>query len=141
MHRTLLAANELALPRRRRLEVKASQRTAPGVPGDVGLDHRDRKAVRCELTGAPAPGEEAPFIFVSLELDFESAGQRCCDEAHSSGPKEVVVYLPGRLQVLELLETREGPELVDLSTHLDTIEQLPELARAVPGRVAAGEAR
>src|SRR5689334_8170617 len=57
-----------------------------------------------------------------------------------SGPVEFLVYLAGRLQVLELLQAREGAELVGVGRHLDALEQLAQLPRAVARAEVALEA-
>ena len=56
-------------------------------------------------------------------------------------PVRVGIDLPGGLQVIQLLESREGAELVDVVRHLDALEDLAQLARAVAGREAALETR
>src|SRR5262245_26212530 len=58
-----------------------------------------------------------------------------------SAPEEVGVDLVGLLEVLKLLQAREGAELVDVVRHLDALEDLVELPRAVARRELAGEAR
>src|SRR4029077_13124322 len=53
-----------------------------------------------------------------------------------SAPVKVAVDLIGRLQVLQLLEAREGPELVALRCHLDVLEQPAQLLHARARTVA-----
>src|SRR5262245_124303 len=58
-----------------------------------------------------------------------------------STPEELLVDLSCRLQVLQLLESSEGPELVRLRSHLNPLEHLAKLPRAVSGRMATLEPR
>src|SRR5690606_11350486 len=51
------------------------------------------------------------------------------------------VYLLRRLQVLQLLEAGEGPELIGVRAELNPLEQLPELPGTVSRGVAALEPR
>src|SRR2546430_17684254 len=57
-----------------------------------------------------------------------------------SAPVELAVDLPSRLQVLQLLQTGEGAKLVGVRLHLNALEQLVQLARAIARRMAASEA-
>src|SRR6185312_3218444 len=53
----------------------------------------------------------------------------------ASGPEELAVDLARRLQILQFLQPCEGPELVSLRRHLDSLEHLMQL----PSAIARGE--
>src|ERR1700686_3184375 len=73
---------------------------------------------------------------------FTSAAPESSRVSNSmSAPVELVVDLPGRLQVHQLLNTGEGAELVRFGRHLNTLEQLTQLPRPITRGVLALEAR
>src|ERR1044072_5957037 len=60
----------------------------------------------------------------------------------SVAPEQVVVDLAGLLQVAQLLQPREGPELVGILRHLDALKhlvQLPHAGACAPLRLEAGQ--
>src|SRR5579871_6993448 len=56
-----------------------------------------------------------------------------------SPPAEFGVDLPGLLQILQLLQSRECAEGIGVGAHFDALEQLAQLSCAVAGSVAAAK--
>src|SRR3984893_6963678 len=72
---------------------------------------------------------------------FTSAAPESSRASNSmSAPVELAIDLLRCLQVLQLLQTGKGAELVGLGLHLNALEKLAQLPRAIARRIAATEA-
>src|SRR5262245_5699937 len=133
--RTSLASREggscMCMPRtvpRRRFRDMLDCTNGAGSPwaANSRWHHSRANEPRSSLCGAVS-SSKAPANGVSLK--------------RKSAPEKLRVDLVRGTQVLQLFEAREGAEPVPLIGHLDTLEQLAQLPRAVPRRVLRREAR
>ena len=79
-----VAAHELRLGRRRKLEVHAAHRALAHVERDVGLRDDGLEAVILELVLAERAREEAAVVLAPLEVDGKGPKQRRFREQHRS---------------------------------------------------------
>ena len=89
-----VAADELGLRRRRKLEVHAAHGACDAVEGDVRLGDHRLEAVVGELVLAERAREVPTVVLTPLELDHERSGQRGLLEDHRARPGDQVPTAP-----------------------------------------------